>query len=114
MKYNFLFTGGYSSHSPRQLTNLSLSKDDESLDGKYKRRTSLTQVSQASPVIRPHSSKLRQNVVSGPKREYTLSNSNTMVFTGDNVNSSRPVGGNRTSGSLADNRRRIAAILGRK
>ena len=109
----FVFTGGYANQTPRQLSSLSLSKDDDSLDSRYKRRTSLTQVTQASPV-RPLSSTKPRTNVSGPKREYTLTNSSTMVFTGENVNTSRPVGGNRTSNSLADNRRRIAAILGRK
>jgi hypothetical protein len=52
----------------------------------------------------------------GMKREYTITNSNTMVFMGDSAGGTRAVGGStkRTGGTLAENRRRIAAILGRK
>ena len=109
--FSFSFAGGYSSQTPRNLTSLSLSKDDESVDGKHKRKSSVSHIPNTN---RPYSSSKPRTYASGPKREYTITNSNNMVFTGENVNASRPVGGNRTSGSLADNRRRIAAILGRK
>ena len=92
---------------------MSLPKDEDSVETKNRlHRNSISQVPQA---LRPQSSNSKQhNYASGQKKEYTLTTSNNMVFTGENTHTARPVGGNRTTGSLADNRRRIAAILGRK
>ena len=110
--FYFNFSGGYISRTPRQLSSLSVPKEvEESIEARLHR----SPVSQVSPAIRPQSSNSKLHTyASGQKKEYTLTTSNNMVFTGENTHNARPVGGNRTSGSLADNRRRIAAILGRK
>ena len=94
------------------MSSLSVPKEvEESIEARLHK----SPVSQVTPTIRPQSSNTRLNTyASGQKKEYTLTASNNMVFTGENTHNARSVGGNRTSGSLADNRRRIAAILGRK
>ncbi|WAR15652.1 LEKR1-like protein [Mya arenaria] len=108
--------GGYQSVTPRQSTNLSLPSEEQQTPSQNTsaRRT----MSEPQPVIsnRPLTSK-PHIYNGGMKKEYTLTNNNTMVFMGDQGNGgSRAVGGStkRTGGSLAENRRRIAAILGRK
>ncbi|XP_053379441.1 restin homolog isoform X2 [Mercenaria mercenaria] len=105
--------GGYISGTPRQLTNMSLPSDEPQQSNSSTRRS----VSEPQPLIsnRPITSK-PHTYGGGIKREYTITNSNTMVFMGDSAGGTRAVGGStkRTGGSLAENRRRIAAILGRK
>lgn len=104
--------GGYHSMH-RQNSNISLPGDDPPMPNMSARRS----ISEPQPLIsnRPNTSKPR-TYGGGIKREYTITNSNTMVFMGENSSGVRPVGGTtkRTGGSLAENRRRIAAILGRK
>ncbi|XP_053379442.1 restin homolog isoform X4 [Mercenaria mercenaria] len=106
-------SGGYISGTPRQLTNMSLPSDEPQQSNSSTRRS----VSEPQPLIsnRPITSK-PHTYGGGIKREYTITNSNTMVFMGDSAGGTRAVGGStkRTGGSLAENRRRIAAILGRK
>ncbi|XP_052819828.1 uncharacterized protein LOC128245659 isoform X2 [Mya arenaria] len=115
-RYLKIGRGGYQSVTPRQSTNLSLPSEEQQTPSQNTsaRRT----MSEPQPVIsnRPLTSK-PHIYNGGMKKEYTLTNNNTMVFMGDQGNGgSRAVGGStkRTGGSLAENRRRIAAILGRK
>lgn len=109
----FHYSGGYLSGTPRQLTNMSLPSEEQHVSNPSTRRS----ISEPQPLVsnRPITSKPR-TYGGGLKREYTITNSNTMVFMGENSAESRPVGGStkRLGGSLAENRRRIAAILGRK
>ncbi|XP_052213981.1 uncharacterized protein LOC127832519 isoform X2 [Dreissena polymorpha] len=107
--------GGYHG-THRQPTNLSLPMDEEPPNpGSQSTRRSL---SEPQPALsnRPITSKPR-TYNSGIKREYTITNNNNMVFMGEKENNGvRTVGAStkRAGGSLAENRRRIAAILGRK
>ncbi|XP_060599548.1 myosin-2 heavy chain-like isoform X2 [Ruditapes philippinarum] len=105
--------GGYLSSTPRQLTNMSL-PSEESVQSNTSARRSFSEP-QPSTNNRPITSK-PHTYAGGMKREYTITNSNTMVFMGDSAGGTRAVGGStkRTGGTLAENRRRIAAILGRK
>ncbi|KAL4220874.1 Leucine glutamate and lysine-rich protein 1 [Mactra antiquata] len=110
--------GGYLSATPRQPSNLSLPVEESTHVPPSNPVSTRRSISEPNPVVttnRPNTSK-PHTYGSGLKREYTITNSNTMVFMGDNASGNRAVGGtaNRKGGSLAENRRRIAAILGRK
>lgn len=114
---NLSFTGGYSvNSSSRQLTNLSLHSEEGSKQNPPLTRRS---ISEPQPVVSNHPITSKPKIYSdGIKREYTITNSNTMVFMGENSSSVRKVGGNNSSKgsvsvSLAKNRQRIAQILGR-
>ena len=111
--------GGYPSSitARRQLTSLSVRSTEEEPPSQHPVNTRRS-VSDPPPPLtnRPNTSKpLLYN--DGMKKEYTLTNSNTMVFMGENSNGVRAAGANTSQGakhnSIVRNRNKIAKLLGR-
>ena len=111
----FYFIGGYVSATPRQGTALSLHSEEGKSVPVASHQSVRKTVSEPPPVTqsRPVTSRTYAN---GGRQEYRITNHNNMIFSGDSTNNVRSIGGSgsRQGGSLAENRRRIAAILGRK